>query len=180
MVSNHHIQSMWSKEFTLEFSRDRKSMSSYCVPTKMIPGTRALTGPNAPGNSSANPLSQKMFAKGAPEGIIDRCAFVRVGGQRAPMTPAIRAEIMKNALAYGTGRDTLRCLALATVDAPSKKEEMVLDDARKFINYESNMTFVGMVGMLDPPRMEVRDAIQKCRMAGIRVIVITGISIIRI
>ncbi len=73
-----------------------------------------------------------------------------------------------------SGRDTLRCLALATIDNPPKREEMDLEDSNKFIKYETNCTFVGVVGMLDPPRVEVFDAIQQCRHAGIRVIVITG------
>ncbi len=72
------------------------------------------------------------------------------------------------------GRDTLRCLALATIDNPPKKEDMDLEDSTKFIKYETNCTFVGVVGMLDPPRKEVVGAINECRGAGIRVIVITG------
>ncbi len=73
-----------------------------------------------------------------------------------------------------TGRDTLRCLALATIDNPPKKEEMDLEDSTKFVKYETNCTFVGCVGMLDPPRTEVFDSMMKCRHSGIRVIVITG------
>lgn len=55
-----------------------------------------------------------------------------------------------------------------------KKEDMALEDSTKFYKYETNCTFVGVVGMLDPPRTEVVPAIQSCRHAGIRVIVITG------
>ena len=72
------------------------------------------------------------------------------------------------------GRDTLRCLALATIDNPPKREDMDLEDSNKFVKYETNCTFVGVVGMLDPPRAEVIDSIKDCRGAGIRVIVITG------
>jgi len=157
-AANHVIQDMWKKEFTLEFSRDRKSMSVYCVPNKptRVPG------------------SARMYAKGAPEGLLDRCTHVRVGTNKVPMSPAIKAEIFKHTKAYGTGRDTLRCLALATIDNPPERSAMDLEDSRKFIQYETNMTFVGVVGMLDPPREEVKKSILDCRAAGIRVIVITG------
>ncbi|XP_059169891.1 sarcoplasmic/endoplasmic reticulum calcium ATPase 1-like isoform X1 [Physella acuta] len=157
-VCNHVIQDMWKKEFTLEFSRDRKSMSVYCVPNK----------------PAKTPGGARMFAKGAPEGLLDRCTHVRVGANKVPMSPAIKNEIMKLTKLYGTGRDTLRCLALATIDNPPRREDMDLEDARKFIQYETNMTFVGVVGMLDPPREEVKYSIKACRDAGIRVIVITG------
>ena len=63
------------------------------------------------------------------------------------MTAAIRTKIMNTAVAYGTGRDTLRCLALATCDSPANPNEMDLEDSSKFVNYEQNLTFVGVVGM---------------------------------
>ncbi|XP_067930205.1 calcium-transporting ATPase sarcoplasmic/endoplasmic reticulum type-like isoform X3 [Watersipora subatra] len=154
----HTIQTNFHKEFTLEFSRDRKSMSTYVVPNKP---TRAAGG-------------AKMYCKGAPEGVLDRCSYVRCGTQKVPMTAVLKQEIMKRIKAYGTGRDTLRCLALATIDNPPKPEDIDMEDSRKFIQYETNMTFVGVVGMLDPPRTEVMDAIKQCSKAGIRVIVITG------
>merc|ERR1712073_265964 len=157
-VVRKDMETKWKKDFTLEFSRDRKSMSTYCSPRK----------PSRIGNGP------KMFVKGAPEGVLDRCSHFRIGGDKMPMTPAIRAKIMDRAIAYGTGRDTLRCLALATGDAPMNPKEMDLDDSSKFAKYEVNLTFVGVVGMLDPPRLEVKPSIARCREAGIRVIMITG------
>ncbi|XP_051509700.1 sarcoplasmic/endoplasmic reticulum calcium ATPase 2-like isoform X1 [Myxocyprinus asiaticus] len=153
---NAVIKQLMKKEFTLEFSRDRKSMSAFCLPSK------------------AKSTSAKMFVKGAPEGVIERCTYVRVGGSRVPVTPGIKDKIMSVIREYGTGRDTLRCLALATRDNPLKKEEMVLSDTARFAEYESDLTFVGCVGMLDPPRTEVAASIKLCRHAGIRVIMITG------
>merc|ERR1711876_91889 len=90
------------------------------------------------------------------------------------MTPKMRDRIMAKAIEYGTGRDTLRCLCLATADSPMNPAEMNLEDSAKFVNYEVNLTFCGVVGMLDPPRMEVAPAIVLCKQAGIRVIMITG------
>lgn len=152
------MEGKWKKEFTLEFSRDRKSMSSYCTPKK----------PTRLGNGA------KIFVKGAPEGVLDRCTFVRIGTEKVPMTPAMKEHIMDTAIAYGTGRDTLRCLALATADNPMSPKDMDLENSTKFVNYETNLTFCGVVGMLDPPRMEVKPSIALCREAGIRVIMITG------
>ncbi|XP_044317985.1 calcium-transporting ATPase sarcoplasmic/endoplasmic reticulum type isoform X2 [Drosophila rhopaloa] len=152
------IETKWKKEFTLEFSRDRKSMSSYCTPLK---ASRLGTGP-------------KLFVKGAPEGVLERCTHARVGTSKVPLTSALKAKILALTGQYGTGRDTLRCLALAVADSPMKPDEMDLGDSTKFYQYEVNLTFVGVVGMLDPPRKEVFDSIVRCRAAGIRVIVITG------
>ncbi|KAK4298154.1 hypothetical protein Pmani_029482 [Petrolisthes manimaculis] len=158
IVSKQDMDTKWKKEFTLEFSRDRKSMSSFCTPLKP---TRLGTGP-------------KMFCKGAPEGVLDRCTHVRVGTQKVPLTPGVKEKILSVTRDYGCGRDTLRCLGLATIDSPMKPEDMDLGESNKFYTYEVNMTFVGVAGMLDPPRKEVMDSIQRCRDAGIRVIVITG------
>ncbi|CAF4931498.1 unnamed protein product, partial [Rotaria sp. Silwood2] len=81
MSSNIIIHQKYRKEFTLEFSRDRKSMSTYVVPTNRGP--------------SNNQQSAKMFVKGAPESVIERCTHIRVGTQKVPLTPQIKQEIMR-------------------------------------------------------------------------------------
>ncbi|NXP40370.1 AT2A3 ATPase, partial [Leiothrix lutea] len=155
---NSVIKQLMRKECTLEFSRDRKSMSVYCTPT-------------GPGNNSTG---SKMFVKGAPESVIERCTHVRVGTAKVPLTAPVRDKILGRIRDWGMGIDTLRCLALATHDSPVRRETMQLHDSAAFVHYENNLTFVGCVGMLDPPRKEVTSSIEMCRKAGIRVIMITG------
>ena len=77
-----------------------------------------------------------MFVKGAPESVIDRCTHVRVGTQKVPMSAQVKQEIMKLVHQYGSGRDTLRCLALGTIDSPPKREHMNLEESSRFANYE--------------------------------------------
>lgn len=52
-------------------------------------------------------------------GVLNRCTHVRVNGQRIPLTQKITQKIVDQCIQYGTGRDTLRCLALGTIDSPS-------------------------------------------------------------
>ncbi|NXD65574.1 AT2A3 ATPase, partial [Eolophus roseicapillus] len=155
---NSVIKQLMKKECTLEFSRDRKSMSVYCTPT----------------SPSHNSTGSKMFVKGAPESVIERCTHVRVGTTKVPLTATVREKILGRIRDWGMGIDTLRCLALATHDSPVRRETMQLQDSAAFVHYENNLTFVGCVGMLDPPRKEVTSSIEMCRKAGIRVIMITG------
>ena len=61
---------------------------------------------------------------------------MRVGTTRVPLTGAIKEKILAVIKEWGTGRDTLRCLALATRDTPLKMDEMNLEDSTKFADYE--------------------------------------------
>jgi len=162
-ICNTAIKKNYKKEFTMEFSRDRKSMSVYCS-----------TGGSGRSLRSSDNTATKMFVKGAPESILERCTKLRIGTETVELTKQMKQQIIEQVTAYGTGKDTLRCLGLATVDKPTPSEEMNLTEATNFVKYETDMTFVGVVGMLDPPRTEVRSSIAQCRTAGIRVIVITG------
>jgi len=121
MACNTVIRQKYNKEFTLEFSRDRKSMSTY------------VTSANGNGSSQSK---RKMFVKGAPESVIERCSYVRVGTERMSMTPKIKAKIMEKIHQYGIGGDALRCLALGTIDEPLNRNEMNLEDPTKFADYE--------------------------------------------
>ncbi|KAG7235868.1 hypothetical protein INR49_002065 [Caranx melampygus] len=156
---NEVIKQLMRKELTLEFSRDRKSMSVFCSSNKL---TRSASG-------------AKMFVKGAPESVLERCSYIRVSGSaRVPLTPALREQLLSTVRDWGSGRDTLRCLAMATRDTPPDIQSLNLENSAAFADYESDLTFVGCVGMLDPPRKEVLGAVRMCRQAGIRVIMITG------
>ena len=155
LAKNKALRSQYSRELTLEFSRDRKRMSVYA--------TRDGQG--------------KLYVKGATERVLDRCTKVRLDdGSTTELTQDLRKKIEKQTLAYGTGSNTLRCLGFAVVDAPPSLDEIkkLSVDPKNFSDIEKDMTFVGVIGMMDPPRAEVKDSIVECAHAGIRVIVITG------
>ncbi|CAG8754995.1 10681_t:CDS:10, partial [Gigaspora margarita] len=108
----------------------------------------------------------------APESILSRCTSIQLNSSSTiiELTPTIKEKLFEKLLEYG--HKGLRVLAMAKLEnCPTNLD---LSDPSNFINYEKNMTFIGLVGMLDPPRPEVVDAIKKCKTAGIRVIVITG------
>ncbi|SJX62454.1 endoplasmic reticulum calcium transporter [Sporisorium reilianum f. sp. reilianum] len=137
---------------TFEFSRDRKSMSTLIQ------------------RSSATGC---LLVKGAPETVVERCETVLVGKKAVALDAALRAQIADKVLEYG--RLGLRTLAIAVKeDVPLDVESYRSSSPSEYVQFEQRMTLVGLVGMLDPPRPEVRHAIERCRQAGIRVIVITG------
>ncbi|MCL4384769.1 MAG: cation-translocating P-type ATPase [Cyanobacteria bacterium] len=107
-----------------------------------------------------------IFTKGAPEEILKRCTFILKDGNVQDLTKNDIAEIeVQNKL---MANKALRNLAFAFKFA----EE--LPDVKNIIHEEHNLIFCGLVGMIDPPRPEVSDAIEKCRRANIKVIMVTG------
>ncbi|OAQ24193.1 calcium-transporting ATPase [Linnemannia elongata AG-77] len=164
---NQYYTERVTKLATLDFSRDRKSMSVLVAKTASDRRTRS----GAIGAASAS-----LLVKGAPESILERCTSVRLSaaGEVVPLTAAIRATILERVLDYGEGQ-ALRCLGLAVVENKSPNlSDYNFKEPENFHLYEKDMTFIGLVAMLDPPRPEVAAAIAKCKTAGIRVIVITG------
>ena len=107
-----------------------------------------------------------QFTKGAPDEVLKRCTKAIVGGSVVDMTDSIRAEILKTNKAMAD--KALRVLAAAKKDLA--KEPSVYEPEA----VENDLCFVGLTGMIDPVRDEVKPAIDECRSAGIRPIMITG------
>jgi Ca2+-transporting ATPase len=105
------------------------------------------------------------FAKGAPEVLLERCAWVQRDDERQPLTDATRAQILS---ANETmAKDALRVLAIAYKEVCEEgphEEEAV----------ERDLTFLGLIGMMDPPRDEAKEAVRICREVHIRPVMITG------
>ncbi|KAF1836642.1 calcium ATPase [Decorospora gaudefroyi] len=148
-----HYESQYARLATYEFSRDRKSMS---VLVK-------------------NGNSQKLLVKGAPESVLDRCTNVIIGksGKKVPMSKQLASLINKEIIEYGNRG--LRVIAVASADDIGSNPLLSkAKTTKEYTQLEQKMTLIGLCGMLDPPRPEVRASIAKCRSAGIRVVVITG------
>ena len=113
-----------------------------------------------------SPSGVIQYTKGAPDVIIGRCTHYLENGQAVPMTEAYRAEILKNNKAMAD--KALRVLACAMRVWDKMPESTEPEEL------EQNLCFVGLTGMIDPVRPEVKAAIDECREAGIRAVMITG------
>ena len=107
-----------------------------------------------------------QFTKGAPDELLKRCTRALVNGETVELTEALRSEIL--AANKAMADKALRVLAAA------RKELTAEPAAYEPETVECDMCFVGLVGMIDPVRPEVKPAIDECRSAGIRPIMITG------
>merc|ERR1712013_662675 len=90
------------------------------------------------------------------------------------LTDDLRHVLDEKLKEFSTGSTTLRCLALATIRNPEHKGKFNVNSSADFVQYEQDMTFVGVVGMIDPPRLEVLASVKECKKAFVRVVVITG------
>ncbi len=111
-----------------------------------------------------------VFTKGAPDVLLARCAFEVVGDGRRPLTPARRAEILQSNEALAG--EALRTLGVAGrwMEEDALAEHAVHPDER----VEQGLVFAGLIGMIDPPRPEAKDAVARAKKAGIRPLMITG------
>jgi Ca2+-transporting ATPase len=111
-----------------------------------------------------------VFTKGAPDVLLTRCSRELVGQERRPLTSERRAEILKTNEALAG--EALRTLGVAARWLPADElgEQAEHPDER----LEHDLVFAGLIGMLDPPRSEAREAVNTARAAGIRPMMITG------
>ena len=148
---NEYYETTLPRLMTFEFSRDRKMMS-------------VLVRRNGSG---------ALLVKGAPESVLERCTAVLVNGHTIPLSAELRSALLHQTLTYGS--QGLRTLALAYTDATDvDPSHYQTESTAEYARFERALTFVSLVGMLDPPRPEVAAAVANCRAAGIRVICITG------
>ncbi|OAY37891.1 calcium-transporting ATPase 1, endoplasmic reticulum-type [Manihot esculenta] len=147
---------------TLEFDRDRKSMGVI---------TNSSTG------------KKSLLVKGAVENILERSSYVQLLDGSVVELDQYSRELILQSL-HDMSTSALRCLGFAyKVDLPTFEtyngdedhpaHELLLNPSN-YSSIESELIFVGLVGLRDPPRKEVRQAIEDCKAAGIRVMVITG------
>lgn len=159
------------RQATLEFNRDRKSMSVL-----------------SSGWTKANARGNRLLVKGAPNLLLERCTHAKLrDGTVMKLDGKLRRQIEEKTTDLATR--PLRVLALAIKETDKLEESLMHyshdvynDDERhpllsnpdNYASIESGLTWVGMVGIKDPARPEVADSINKCHDAGIRVIMITG------
>ncbi|WP_019911464.1 calcium-translocating P-type ATPase, SERCA-type [Paenibacillus sp. HW567] len=114
----------------------------------------------------SHPGGRMLCTKGAPDVLLNCCSYMLWEGGVVPCTPTLRQKVMEANEEMASG--ALRVLGMAyrdirTGEVPGSDKEA-----------ESQLVFVGLAGMIDPPRREVRDAISVTRRAGIKTVMITG------
>lgn len=110
--------------------------------------------------------SEIAFVKGSPREVLQLCTTILINNEVTALTNQLRAEIMGVNDEYARG--ALRVLALARRNLPERTGAYATE------NIEQNLTFLGLMAMMDPPRPQVEKAVQICREANIRIVMITG------
>ncbi|MDO9573135.1 MAG: HAD-IC family P-type ATPase [Candidatus Omnitrophota bacterium] len=108
-----------------------------------------------------------VYVKGSPEKIVEFCGYYFQNGKVAQLTDSLRKEILLSS--EKMAKDALRILAFGF------SEEENMQDSKFNLDYlERKLTFVGLIGNIDPPRQEAKEAIRICKNAGIKIVMITG------
>lgn len=128
-----------------------------------------LVNPIGEPHSSAQPCA--LFCKGSPELVLAQCQLIAIDGIPQPLTPAQREQIL--AANNRMAQNGIRVLGFATAELAQTPDPEQLSHLEQFED-QHQWIWLGLVGMRDAARPEVKDAIHRCRQAGIRPIMITG------
>lgn len=109
---------------------------------------------------------KQVYVKGAPDVLLGQCSYMLWEDRVVPFTPTLKQKVL--AANEGMARSALRVLGTAYRELKAFDRHATEEDV------ESNLIFIGLAGMIDPPRKEVREAIATCRRAGIKTVMITG------
>jgi len=113
----------------------------------------------------ASPAGPRVILKGAPEALLALCGSVRQRGNDVALDASLRRAVEDAAL--GMAERALRVLAVGV--APGE-----IPDRTEVSALRGRVTLLGLLGQIDPPRTEVKDAVERCREAGIRPVMVTG------
>ncbi len=105
-----------------------------------------------------------IYSKGAPEELIDVCSYASVDGKKVKLTSEDKDKIKDYCVTMSSKGLRLLGFAMKNINTLPKEGDMI----------EEDLTFIGIMGIIDPPREEVKHAINTCHEAGIRIIMITG------
>ncbi|WP_294168368.1 calcium-translocating P-type ATPase, SERCA-type [uncultured Clostridium sp.] len=105
---------------------------------------------------------ETCYVKGAPERVIEKCTHILENGVVKPLTSQKKRQVASYIEAMSNR--ALRCIASAYKETGLTRGE----------DLEKDLIFIGVAGSIDPPRVEVRDAVLKCKLAGIQPVMITG------
>ncbi|HET6364526.1 MAG TPA: cation-transporting P-type ATPase [Nitrospirota bacterium] len=144
-----------SREALGDISAPRLSEIPFDADRKMMTTIHTMDGTTA------------VFSKGAMERLLPLCSHIMINGERRPIDDNIRDDVIHaDHVLMDMG---LRVLAFAGKELENREASSVRSE-----EIEHDLTFLGLIGLQDPPRPELPEAIRKCHNAGIRIIMITG------
>jgi Ca2+-transporting ATPase len=114
--------------------------------------------------------NNRSYTKGAPDKILPNCNRILINGKVKKLTKEDIKNISKQNKNMASKGLRILAVSYSNFVSKSKTTNLALNEKK----YEKNMIFIGLIGMNDPPRLEVKDSISECKTAGIRVIMITG------
>jgi len=147
-----NIKNNWDVEYLFPFDSNRKRMS--------------IISRNKRSNQ------YQIMVKGALDILLELCVDYLENDKKIPLTPELKEKIIKISERF-SANFTLRILGFALREINNNEAEKLLEEKKNNL-VEDNLTFVGFVGMIDPPRESSKPAVLKAKEAGIRVIMITG------